>query len=977
MIRTHWMLSAAAAKAYVRAADYYAASPGLWFGQEAARLGLTGQSTFEQFDALADNRHPVTGEILRPHAREDGRIGLDMTFNSTKSVGIARELAGPRNAGDPRIEEAHIEAVKYTLQFVEADMQCRIRTGGRDDRLRDNRATGNMVAHLQTHRDTRINADDQRPDMSLHTHAFIFNLTRDPVENKLKAAEIARIKHDAPFYEAIYHNRLAHNLKDLGYGIRKKDKAFEIEGISDDLAKKFSRRRQYIKAVAEKLGITSPEGMSKLGATTRLGKTKELADDLNGYYVSRLTELERQQLADLEGQPSYESNDFQAVRYAIGHLFERRSVVDERRLYETAIRQGIGSVTPEGIQEEAELQGVLTKNGEATTRSVLEEEGRIIAFAAEGRGTMRPLGGDISHTTDRQRFAVNGDGISESATLLHEAQAASDSRLDSPPSNLAHGYGQSDSQALGSHTRLNQRGPAAAAVSDGATLSREQQAVSIGTAVSAGSSHAHDKNVVSILSPEQAALVRHVWNSPDQVILLRGAAGTGKTTAMKTAITGIDKPVAVLAPSAEASRGVLRAAGFKSADTIAAFLGDQNWQERIRGGVIWVDEAGLLPIRDLGRLVDIAQKQDARIVLQGDPKQHRAVSRDGNMFHVLQQYAGLPVAELKDIRRQKGQYKALVAAIDKGDLLKAHDLLNDLGYIRKTPVWDHNKPLVDDFMQATNAGKEVLVVAPTHKEGDEITAEIRKRLKEEGKIGDEERAFAQLRSLAWTEAEKADLSRYQGGEVLQYHRNSGSFKAGDRVGVAGWQPGLRIGNPAHFAVYAPGELGLAAGDHVRVTANGWDRTRTHRLNNGARYVVSGFTEEGDIALSNGWVIPKDFGHLAHGYVATSFGGQGKTVDVVLGAMGTESRPAINTAQFYVTASRGRERFTLYTDLSTHQLREAIKKQDTRKSATEVFAKKPGRLRRFIERVVDISRQLREKAERGIDRVRQKEVAYER
>jgi hypothetical protein len=142
-------------------------------------------------------------------------------------------------------------------------------------------------------------------------------------------------------------------------------------------------------------------------------------------------------------------------------------------------------------------------------------------------------------------------------------------------------------------------------------------------------------------------------------------------------------------------------------------------------------------------------------------------------------------------------------------------------------------------------------------------------------------------------------------------------------------------------------------------------------------VVSGFTEEGDIALSNGWVISKDFGHLAHGYVTTSHASQGKTVDVVLGAMGSESRPAINAAQFYVTASRGRERFTLYTDLSAHQLREAIKKQDTRKSATEVFSKRPGRLRRFMQRVADISRQLREKAERGIDRVRQREVTYER
>jgi superfamily II DNA or RNA helicase len=74
------------------------------------------------------------------------------------------------------------------------------------------------------------------------------------------------------------------------------------------------------------------------------------------------------------------------------------------------------------------------------------------------------------------------------------------------------------------------------------------------------------------LSPEQAAAVQHVWNSPDRVILIRGGAGTGKTHMMKAAIAGIDKPVVVLAPPADASRGVLRKEGFAEADTLARLL---------------------------------------------------------------------------------------------------------------------------------------------------------------------------------------------------------------------------------------------------------------------------------------------------------------------------------------------------------------------------------------------------------------------
>ena len=124
-----------------------------------------------------------------------------------------------------------------------------------------------------------------------------------------------------------------------------KDKAFEVEGVSDELVKKFSRRRAYIDKVAAKLGIDSGAGRDALGASTRLGKTKNLADDLGGYWLSRMTMVENRSLTQLIGQPSYVSNEREAVEFAIGHMFERSSVVDERRLYEAAIRYGIGSVT--------------------------------------------------------------------------------------------------------------------------------------------------------------------------------------------------------------------------------------------------------------------------------------------------------------------------------------------------------------------------------------------------------------------------------------------------------------------------------------------------------------------------------------------------------------------------------------------------------------------------------------------------------
>jgi ATP-dependent exoDNAse (exonuclease V) alpha subunit len=458
---------------------------------------------------------------------------------------------------------------------------------------------------------------------------------------------------------------------------------------------------------------------------------------------------------------------------------------------------------------------------------------------------------------------------------------------------------------------------------------------------------------------------------------------------MKATIAGIDAPVVVLAPSADASRGVLRSEGFQRADTVAAFLGSKEMQRKAKNGVIWIDEAGLLPIRDLARLTDVATAQNARIVLQGDPKQHRSVARDGNMFHVLQQFAGLPVAELKDIKRQKGRYREAVALIDRGEFVKAHDTLDELGYIRQVPVWDHNKPLVDDYLDAVNRGKSVLVVAPTHREGDEITAEIRKRLKEEGKIGDEEREFTRLVPLNLSEAQRTDPGSYEPGQVASFFRASGAIKAGQRVPVTGDRIPDLAGRGAKLALYDSDRIRLALGDTIRTTANVKD-TAGKRIDNGTFLTVAGFTDKAiEVITPSGQrrFLKNDVGHIQHGYVSTSHASQGKTVDVVLGAMGSESLPAINAEQFYVTASRGRERFTLYTDLSPAVLREAIQKQDRRKSATELVGEpRPSPRRRafrekalwLVRRARSIYKSLRERAEQAIaDRQQERRLSYGR
>jgi len=429
---------------------------------------------------------------------------------------------------------------------------------------------------------------------------------------------------------------------------------------------------------------------------------------------------------------------------------------------------------------------------------------------------------------------------------------------------------------------------------------------------------------------------------------------------MKATIAGIDKPVVVLAPSADASRGVLRRDGFTEADTVMKFLTDEKFQQKAKNGVIWVDEAGLLGMRQLRQIFDAADQLNARVVLQGDKKQHGSVER-GATLRVLEEFAGLPVAELTDIRRQRGEYKSAIQSLSQGDVLDGFDKLDGLGWVKQV---EDNKSLVDDYMAALNANKTALVVAATHIEGDEITAEIREQLKERGIVSKDEKEFAQLKPLGWTDAEKGDLTRYEGNEVLCFHRNSGTFKAGDRVRVAEWPTGGKPGKPTNYAVYSPERIALAKGDSIRITANGKTKDGKHRIDNGSQYTVAGFTSKGDIALSNGWVIGKDFSHLTHGYVTTSYASQGKTVDRIFIAMGSESTPAISAEQFYVSASRGRESAKVYSDMAAKEIREAIQRTDNRKSATELIKpkRKPkSKVRKLMERVKRFYGRLRDQS----------------
>jgi hypothetical protein len=458
---------------------------------------------------------------------------------------------------------------------------------------------------------------------------------------------------------------------------------------------------------------------------------------------------------------------------------------------------------------------------------------------------------------------------------------------------------------------------------------------------------------------------------------VRGAAGTGKTTLedeLRLAWSESGVPAASIAQSTTAVEELREQAGFGNAATIASFLRSEKQQSSIRGGVLLVDEASLVGTRDMLRLFDIVREQDARIVLVGDRRQHRSVSA-GEPLRLLEQRAGIRAAEVTGIVRQQGDYRKATTAASEGKTALAFAELDRLGWIREIPhagrYWVLAQAYLSAVLETKKNGerKTALVVSPTHAEGARITKFIRDALKADGRLGQlqEKKKNGEQKTVlvpeqvldTWiparlTDPEKTDATNYEPGDMVQFHDHAPGIKSGSRLVVGeGEKPPVKYAG--RFEVYRPAHLALTVKDRVRVTVNGWTKDRKHKLPNGSLFTVEGFTKQGDLIVDKGWVIAKDFGHLAHGYVVTSHASEGKTVDKVFIGESSQSFPATNQRSFYVPVTRGREQAVIFTDDKKELLR-AVQRRDEPMSATELAESRRMPMRQRLRRhMADVRR----------------------
>ncbi len=488
------------------------------------------------------------------------------------------------------------------------------------------------------------------------------------------------------------------------------------------------------------------------------------------------------------------------------------------------------------------------------------------------------------------------------------------------------------------------------------------------------------------LNKGQKAAVNHLLKSKDTVMALTGGAGTGKSSLMSEAAEAIEangKKVFTFAPSTGACE-VLHEKGFKETQTVEYLIQNEKLHPKLKDGVLWVDEAGLLDTRSMSGIFKIAKENNCRVILSGDARQHSSPRR-GEAFRVCQQEAGLNVAKIEEIQRQKGNYKRAVELVSLGHevvdqktgltgMLAGFDLLDQMGKIHEVTGEERYQALATAYLEAKEKKRSTLVVSPTHAEKDAVTEKIRGSLRDAGAIGKESVEYTRLKSLNLSDAEKGDRRTYQSsGTIIQFHQNvKGGYKRGERYRVDQDQQGQPILKPMQgggdkpvplqasdrFEVYSEEKIGLAVGDQVRFTLGG-KSMQSQRISNGRLDEVERFDTDGNIVLKSGMTVSQTYGHLDLGYVVSSHASQGKDRAVAMAAMGAESLPAINSKQFYVTVSRGSKDVALYVD-NKAAVRRAIAEDGRQMSATEmvqaeqrkVFRHRQQQHRQFLDRVRD-------------------------
>ena len=858
--------------------DYYDEGQrvaGEWIGLGAERLGLAGKVRAEDFLRLCENQHPSSGETLTQRLNttrtESGdnaanrRIFFDFTFSPPKSVSIAGFLGK-----DERILDAHNRAVRLALREFEAFTATRVRVGG----AQSDRLTGNFAAALFTHDTSRT------LDPHLHTHCIVFNATFDEIENRWKALQNHELLRARKFAENAYYHELTRELRGFGYRIRNRVRGdFEVEGVSEQLCERFSKRHTQIDEALAKLLAEKPELAganfqalrAQLATAERSRKQKDLSRaELLTLWEAQLSEAERASLRLLSKLPGNHLNEkipitvSEAVQWAEEHLFDRNSVVLECQVWQEALGRARGEgFSVSQLKEFTQLRGYIRdaeRPGEVTLREVLLREWEIVQTAKDGVGDSWPLVANPRPANlkldDEQRRAL--DALLSSINTVSVFRGGAGTGKSFVLHELVEQLRETGRRVVvlapqrQQVVEMEKAGFPSPSTFANFILKRELAERAVVVVDEAG----------QIGGRQMLELMRLVREGNARLILSGDTRQHGAVEA-SDALLAIERHSGVRPVELHKIRRQDPALG-KDADERTRIKQYRNAVESAAAGKLSesferLDKMGAVVACGLGNQADKLAEEYLRLAVQNASAV--VVSQTWGEVHRVNSC-------VRDALKSKG-------------LLGAND----------TTVQ------VLDKLDLTNAQKR------------------------------DERFYPPDAVIVFNQ-------KVREAEPGAKGKLAGILKSSVLVEVGGRFITVSNKMLGHVTVYLPREISVAQGDRLHLKANR-KLASGGRVTNGELVTVKSVRADDGVELTDGRVLDKSFREFLPGYAVTSYGSQGKTVDYVLFSDSTV-KAATNAQQWYVTISRGRRGIRIFTP-DKEQLRENVSRSGHRPLAMELAA----------------------------------------
>jgi conjugative relaxase-like TrwC/TraI family protein len=258
-------------------------SPGRWYGAAATSLGLQGEASVAEFQAMFEGRHPTTNELLgRPHGR-NAVPAFDLVLRPTKSVSI---LYGLGDAATGRaVLAAHHAGLAEAVGYLDGHLGARRGHGG--------------VQHVSGQGVLAVGFDhrtSREGDPLLHTHLVVANRVQGP-DGRWTALDGRdlyrhRLAADA-IYRATYQRELSRSLG-VEWTAADTHGNRELQGMPEDLVRSFSKRTDQIDAELDRLVADGRERTPRLVKwtvqATRKPKQHEAPDSLYGRWRAEAAE---------------------------------------------------------------------------------------------------------------------------------------------------------------------------------------------------------------------------------------------------------------------------------------------------------------------------------------------------------------------------------------------------------------------------------------------------------------------------------------------------------------------------------------------------------------------------------------------------------------------------------------------------------------------------------------------------------------